>query len=474
MRVLLVKPQSNSDSIQPILGLGYLAAQLKKNQEVKILDCIKEKLPPSKFKRFIYDYNPEVVGIQSLTTDLKLVNDYLATIKKFNSNIITIIGGPHPSSAGAAALLDFPQADFAFQGEAEIGLPQLLTELEAQRSKLKGQGSPFTFHLSPLTRKEIPGLIYRSGNEIETNPPLFYDNLDDFGFPAWDLIQPQDYPPAPHGGFFRQFPVAPLNISRGCPCDCSFCSVNKISGKKIRYRNLESVIEEIRLLQNRHHVKEIHIIDDNFTWDRPFVLRFCDALIKNNLALSWTCPNGVRVDTLDRELLKAMKKAGCYSLSVGIESGSDHILQYLKKNISRDYIKSKIDLIKDARMDAIGFFILGFPSETKEDMLNTIQFSLALGLKRAQFILFHPFPGSEIYGQLNLPLENKNNHSSSSTYADPAFVPVGISIPELKNIQRSAFLKFYLRPKAFLSLIAGIKSMRHLLYLLKRIKRWLL
>ncbi|MCX5867903.1 MAG: radical SAM protein [Proteobacteria bacterium] len=495
MRVLLVKPQSNSDSIQPILGLGYLAAQLKKNQEVKILDCIKEKLPPSKFKRFIYDYNPEVVGIQSLTTDLKLVNDYLATIKKFNSNIITIIGGPHPSSAGAAALLDFPQADFAFQGEAEIGFPQLLdklrvqgfqgsrvqeTEDRVQSSNLENKNPQSAIRSSrdpsrdnPQFFSEIPGLIYRNQDGIQANPPLFIDNLDALGFPAWDLLKPQKYPPAPHGGFYRQFPVAPINISRGCPFSCAFCSAKKISGEKIRYRTVENVLAEIRLLSSKFNIREIHIIDDNFTYNREYVFQFCHSLNQNGQRITWTCPNGVRADTLDKEMLTVMKKSGCYALSIGIESGSDSILNYINKNISTNLIREKINLIRDTGIEVIGFFVLGFPPESREDLRQTVRFSLDLGLKRAQYILFHPFPGSPIYAGLN-PRLIKAGNPQGSTYADPVLAPNGISLPELKNFQRMAFLKFYLRPRSLFNLIADIKSPKHLYYLIRRMKRWLL
>ena len=467
MRVLLVKPGVASDSIQPILGLAYLSAQLLDENEVTILDGIKENLSLKQFQKSFISASPDILGIQAFHTDIKTVESYLSIGKKIAPRTITVIGGPYPSLMGESTFKGIPSADFAFQGEAETGFARLLTELKAQ-------GSPLTFHLSPQTLADIPGLIYRAEDGIRANPPVFTQDLDSLGLPAWNLLQPQSYPPAPHGGFFRQFPVAPMNISRGCPCQCSFCSANKISGKNIRYRGIAGVMEEIKLLYQHYQIREIHIVDDNFTWDRGYVLRFCEALQKLNYSLNWTCPNGVRTDTLDQKLLEAMKKAGCYSLSIGIESGSDPVLNYLNKNFSTELIQEKVELIKKSGMEAVGFFLLGLPPEKEEDIKKTIHFSLNLGLRRAQYILFRPFPGSEIYNSLNSSQKENLSKSFGATYADPVFTPEGITVKKLKNLQRWAFLSFYLRPKSFFHLATDISSLKHLYFILKRIKRWLI
>ena len=187
----------------------------------------------------------------------------------------------------------------------------------------------------------------------------------------------------------------------------------------------------------------------------------------------WTCPNGVRLNTLDRELLQAMKRSGCYSVSVGIESGSQRILDTMKKGITLQEIRSKVGLIREAGLKPIGFFILGFPSETREEMDMTLRVSQSLGLKRANFMLFHPFPGTEAFRAIQERMDRNGLLLTAPSYAEVSYVPEGFTVHELKARQRKAFLRFYLRPSMLLSLFCDIRSMRHAYYIFRRIVRWM-
>ncbi len=459
MNVLLVKPYAKVDEVIPPVGLGYLATAIRKNNTVEILDCVKEGIKLEEFLDVIKKNKFEVVGFQFYTYNRSIIKEYTDSIKKIKPEIKIIVGGPHPSADPYNVLNDFKNIDFAFIGEAEIGFPKLLDFLSDKNDTLK--------------LEEIPGLIYRKDNTIIVNKQMFESDLDKFGFPSWDLLKPNEYPQAPHGAFFKNSPIAPIIITRGCPYHCTFCGGHLISGRTIRRRSVNHVIKEIELLHGVYGIKEIHIEDDNFTLDRKYVIEFCNKIIERKWDITLACPNGVRLDTLDENSLMLMKKAGFYSVSVGIESGSDEVLHLMKKSLNTKKIEEKIKLIRIVGLDIIGFFMIGYPGETREDIKKTINFACELDLKRANFMIFKPFPGTEIYK--NLREENSLNHVDWNNFslAKVAYVSPGFSKKELKNLRRLAFFKFYFRPKIIIKMISEIKSFEHFKYVVKRICNWL-
>lgn len=465
LKVLLLKPYSRSDEVIPPLGLGYLATAIREKHDVEILDGDKERLTPEKFKKELKIKQYNIIGIQMFTFQVALVKKYIRFIKKILPEAKIILGGPHPSCSPLGIFRFFPEADWVFKGEAEIGLANLLDlvaiDNNPSREKLAGV---------------IPGLIWRDNGQVVANPPVFVENLDSLGMPAWDLLRPDTYPLSPHGGFFKNYPVAPIVTTRGCPFNCTFCAGHLITGKKIRFRSPENIMEEIRLLHDQYGIREIHIEDDNFTFNKNFVKEFCAELKKSNLGISWTCPNGVRLDTLDEELILIMKDAGLYGISVGIESGSDRILQHMKKGITKEQISEKINLIKRCGLSVSGFFILGYPTENKEDILATINFAIELGLQRAGFSLFKPFPGTEITKMLIEKGELKqmsNEDWARFVLADAVYAPLGFTKQQMKKIRREALLRFYLRPAIAANFIRDIKNWKHLKVILARIYSWL-
>lgn len=460
-KIILVNPYyEGTDHIQPPVGLGYLASSLKKNGfEPVIIDANKERLKQKKLIKKIVKLKPDFVGFQVYSVNLKNTKDILISLKKSVPKIITFIGGPHPSSSPEEIFDFFKESlDFGFRGEAEVSLPRLLNELKKDTPNLK----------------KIPGLIFRENGKGVSNPPKFEIDIDQFGMPDWRLIKPETYPEAQHGAFFKNFPIAPIITTRGCPFNCAFCAGRLNTGSIFRKRSVGGIIEEIKELYYKHNIKEFHIVDDNFTLDKAFAKNVLKEIIRLNIKASFAVPNGVRLDTLDKEILSLMKRVGFYLVSVGIESGSDRVLKLMNKNLMTRQIKEKIHLIKKSGLDAAGFFILGYPGETEKEIKKTIKFSLKLGLLRANYFIFLPLPGTPIYKELEKGGKLKDINFNNFSFTEPSFEG-NVNSKKLIKLQKEAFIKFYfLRPKILIKNLTKIKSPKHAYFLLKRALHWLI
>lgn len=453
--ILLVRPISESLYIVAPLGLAYLATALRKNNfSIRILDCVKEKFDYWRFQKFVQEVNPQAIGFQVFTMDLLSVKKSIEKIKEKNPSVITIVGGAHPSGLPEQTLKYLDKVDFGFCGEAEISLVQLMELVRQGRVNREGL-------------RGIPGLIWRDGDNVVRNEVKFIDDIDSLDFPSWDLIQPQTYPKYVHGILFKKFPIAPIIATRGCPYACTFCSARLINGFKIRNRSVAHVIEELRLLHHQYGIREIHIFDDNFTFHKDYVMSFCEELIKVNLDLSWRCSNSIRVDTIDMEMLKMMQRSGCYSVAFGIESGSNRILQKMKKGFTKEKIINGVELVRRAGLQVNGSFILGYPDETEEEIRQTIEFAKNLDIMTPSFNAFTPLPGTEAYNELIQESRLSNMNWESFRFSNIIFVPQGLTKKKLKAYQRKATLQFYLRPKILLYLLKNIKSFEQLCFIFK-------
>jgi radical SAM superfamily enzyme YgiQ (UPF0313 family) len=291
------------------------------------------------------------------------------------------------------------------------------------------------------------------------------------GLPAWDLIDPRGYPLAPQGTFLRRTPFAPVIATRGCPYLCKFCGAQPNSGNRLRRRSPEKVVDEVEFLVREFGVREIHLQDDNFTLNRGLVEGFCKGLIERGLEVVWSCPNGVRLDTLDQELLRLMEESGCYSLAIGIESGVQRVLDLMKKDLKLETVLDKIALIrKTTRIRLTGFFVLGFPGETAEEVRRTVDFSLSLDLDKANYGTFMPIPGSAAYQELKDAgaLEGLDL-GLVSEYRSPYAAP-GLSTDLLRRELRRAFLAFYLRPRIIARFLGEIRSLDQVRIVFRRLK----
>lgn len=451
MRILFITPYNRSYVIMPSLGLGYLASIAREEgHDVEILNCMKEKMKPEDLAKFLGNKRYDLIGFQVFSYDLYFVKKYLQIIKELSPDTITVAGGAHPSGDPEGTLDYLSELDYAFKGEAEIGFREFLKNIGNKKSL-------FT----------TPGLIYRTDKRIIVNPMKVVEDLDSLPMPAWDIIKPETYPEAPHGAFTRNFPTAPIIITRGCPFTCTFCAGKSITGFKMRARSIDNVMEELRYLKKRG-IKEFHIEDENFTARKDLVMEFCDRLLKENIGMSWSLPAGVRIDTLEREMLVMMEKAGCYSMALGIEFGTQRMMDITKKRLKIETIREKLELFRGLNIKKTGFFLFAVPGETIEEMKETIRFALSLPIERAQFNNFMPLPGSELWESLKKQGRLDNIDWSKFFVHDVAWTDEGIKASDIKRLQRLAYIRFYMRPKILINILGEIKSFRHMKYLLRR------
>lgn len=460
MKVLLINPltlESGMVNITPNLGLGYIATSLRKNGfEVEIWDGVKKDMTKKRLEERLKMLDYDVAGFQVYTRSIKEVQEGLEIVKSINPKIITVVGGPHPSGDPEGSL-KYLKTDYAFRGEAEIGLIQLLKNLNDE---------------GEYKYEDISNLIWRKNGKVMCNPLQPIQDLDSLGMPSWDLINPNDYPYAPIGAFSKKHPLTSISTTRGCPYSCTFCANNTIMGRKVRGRSKESVLEEMELLYDKYGTREFQIIDDNFTFKKELVVGVCKEIIEREWDISLSFPNGVRLATLDEEILKLLEKAGCYSLGLGIESGSPKTLKDMKKAQTLDEIREKVNLIhRVTKIRTTGFFIIGYPTEDREDILQTIHLSKELPINRAQFTICLPVPGSEMTQQLINNGKLKNYDFSNVSFQNIVHVPEKMTLSELKRLRQKAYLEFYLRPRIILGLLSEIQSIEHLKFIFRRVKK---
>jgi len=456
MKIALVRaitPSKFMINSVPPLGLGYLAASLKRNNHhVSIIDCQLHNHTLSSLIEILRSFNPGIIGFTSYSFEVPYVDDAINHIKNIIPGCSIVVGGPHPSCSPYSFFSDYSKADYGIAGEGEVTFSELADMIEKESVEVSG----------------LPGLIYRDENKTVVNSPEWIENLDENPMPDWELLDPLSYPDAPQGVFFRRFPVASIITTRGCGCACTFCAGKLVLGNKVRRRSISNVLDEIEYLIDKFSFREFHILDDNFSSSSSQVINFCNGITERNLDISWCCPNGLRLDTLNLELLKLMKSTGCYSISSGIESGCDNILKSMKKGINTEKIRRQVNMVKEAGLSAIGFFIIGYPGETVETINKTIDFSCSLPLDRASFFNFIPLPGTEasrMVFEANPELKNdySNLHCAFVSYSDS-----NLSLEDVKSLQRKAFLKFYLSPGRLIALLLSIKSLRQLKFIMQR------
>jgi anaerobic magnesium-protoporphyrin IX monomethyl ester cyclase len=459
MKILLVRPVTNKmPIIIPNLGLAYLARQLENHaHEVDILDCAKLNYTHDNFKDYLAVNKFDMIGVQIFTCDFTSAWKMIDIVKESNNNIITIAGGPHISGVPEYTMNTIKNLDYGFCSEAEIGIVKFCDFISGK----------IGFDIS-----EIPGLIYRENGEVKINKNQVFENLDLIDFPQWDLINPNTYPHAPHGTFTKSLPIAPVITSRGCPYSCKYCGVKTNTGIRFRKRSPENIISEIELLKNKYGIREIHIEDDNFTFDRERVIKFCNTLLDKKLDIYWACPDGVRLDTLDKELLQLMEKSGCYSFAVGLESGSPKILKDMNRKITIETMIEKVNLIaSETKIEMTGFMMAGYPTESVEDIEKTIKLALSLPLSKVQFSNFVPLPGTKIFDELIEKKEISLDTFPWDSVQDNRIIysPPGILPNQLHQIIKKGFFKFYFRPSIMLRLLKEIHSFSQFKIVLQRV-----
>lgn len=386
--------------VVPPMGLAYLAGTLvEAGYPVKIVDCLLEGfdtptptedgrvrygLSDKQIKELLSQYQPGVIGISCVFSNLHPEICHLAQLcKEQLPSGKVVVGGGHPTIMPEKVMRD-SLADFVMIGEGEFSFLRLVTSIENQDSDWR----------------KVDGLVYRDGDRLVKNPKANYiENLDSIPFPAWHLLNLKKYNELqlPHGDYKRK-PFVPIITSRGCPAKCIFCASKNIWGQKYRARSAENVLAEIRLLIKNYGIKEIHFEDDNLTLVKERALKIFNGMIEEKMDLTWTSPNGLAIFTLDEELIDKMKESGGFSFALAIESGDQEVLtNIVKKPLKLDRATAVIKAMRERKMKTKGFFIIGLPGETKEQISRTIEYAENAGLGWVGITIATPLPGSELY-----------------------------------------------------------------------------
>jgi magnesium-protoporphyrin IX monomethyl ester (oxidative) cyclase len=317
----------------------------------------------------------------------------------------------------------------------------------------------------------VQGIAFRQGPGAVIRKPVFEEDLGKLPMAAWDLVNPRDYPDEATGIFVSGFPAPPMMLSRGCPVQCAYCGSRYVMGEKVRYRPATSILEEINFLEQNYGIRNFTFVDDNYTMSRTRALELFEALAKRPKRIAFTFPNGLRPRTLDAELLRAMAKAGCYALALGIESGSDETLKRMRKKQTVSEIRETVELVRrETKIRVTGFFILGYPGETLEDVRNTIRFATELPIHHPHFCVFEPIPGTRVYEELKeqglIPPEGLE--PEQLTFDKPSLALPGLPGRELVRLHQWAYLRFYLKPWRIWNLLTELKSSGHIWVILRR------
>ncbi|MFC1854219.1 B12-binding domain-containing radical SAM protein, partial [candidate division CSSED10-310 bacterium] len=438
-------PAHKSFSITPSLGIGYLASTLlKEKYEVEIIDCLARDINNEKLKDIIQKSQPDLIGFSVLSMFYNQTRGAIEKIRSISSAPI-IVGGPHISALPEESLEEL-KPDFVVVGEGENTLLELANALKARTNDFES----------------INGIYYKSNGSIHKTPAReLIDDLDCIPFPAWHLMDPRSYPPIAHGTFYKRFPIAPIITTRGCPMQCSFCAAHHIWTRKLRRRSPKNVVDEIEFLHDTFGVKEFHFEDDCLTTVKKHILAICQEIVARNLDVVWACPNGVRIDSLDEEILRNMKKAGCYMMALGIESGSQELLDRAKKKLDLKLVPAVVETIKKVGIQTVGFFLLGLPGETKETIKQTVDLALDLPLDIAKFHNLIPLPQTEIFEQLSTEVKQQIDWEKYNSFDQAVCETEGLSKDEITRLQKWANKRFYLRPKTFLKTILMIKPKQY-------------
>lgn len=393
MKITLISPPLG-DRVEHPLGLLYLASSLEKGgYSVDVIDLnyvVKEdpNISPFKIIDIIKNTHPDILGFTSLSVSIGFAIN-LAKHCKEQLNVPIIFGGPHVSFIAKEILSAFNWIDFIIKHEGERTVVDLIDAIS------KGKEI-----------KSINGVAFRKDNQIiETEPRNLNENIDEFPFPAYDLVpSPTEYTRLRN----KYNPEKELEIganilsSRGCTFSCTYCNVSLMWWRKFRFRSPKNVIEEVRVLKEKR-VKFLIFNDDEFTINKRRVIELCEQLKKEDL--SWSCFS--RVDTIDNELLNIMKNSGCYEIFYGIESGSEKILKLMNKQATP---KKAFDIVKatiNAGIKPFASFMCGFPGEDFKDLKKTAFIAerfANVGVK-SQCCFLAPFPGTELYNSYKKSLE---------------------------------------------------------------------
>jgi anaerobic magnesium-protoporphyrin IX monomethyl ester cyclase len=425
-------------NIMPPLGLASMAAYLEKEKiKADIVDYFAKPFSDGYIKDYLTRENPAFIGF-SCTTSSFLDGIRIAQLAKNTlPGIKTVFGGPHVSALKTKSLADFPEVDFVVVGEGE----QTLAELVASDGEVD-EASP------------LPGIVYRGsiGTPLFTGYRAKGIDLDTLPFPAYEKLD--GYPQTYKLPIFN-YPTVPNTScisSRGCPYACSYCD-RSVFGSSFRYNSAEYLYEHLKYLKNRFHIRHINFYDDQFTFNRKRVEAFTRLMTDKPLGMTFNC--AVRAEHIDLNLARMMKAAGCWMISLGVETGDEDLLAQHRKNPNLEMLAEKIRMIHKVRIRVKGLLMLGLPGETESSIQKSMDYVFSLPIDDINVSKFTPFPGTPLYEKAD-ELGTFEEDWEKMDCMNFLFVPKGMTAELLEKLFIRFYRKHFMRPKMLLGYLAMI------------------
>lgn len=420
-------------SAEHSLGLMYLSSSLKNRFKnavtIKIFTLISKPGQSIIDKKILLEqlneFNPHVVGLRCLSIGKVAFHETVQTINEWNKDCILIAGGPYPTDDPDGSLSS-GYLNCIVIGEGEATFNDFIGRL-----------------LGKKDWKDVQGIAFRNnGTVIKTLPRIYIDDIDSLPMPDYSVIDLEQF-----SNQFLTFtskiskPHANVMTTRGCPYRCAYC--HNILGKKFRVRSPENVLEEIRYIHDTFGITDFQIIDDIFNLDLERAKRICDLIIQSKMELTFSFPNAIRGDRMDEELIDKMKEAGTKFTSIAVETGSPRLQKLIQKNLDLDKVFKTIEYIAKAGIITRGFFMLGFPTETEEELNQTIEYAKASSLLGATFFTVVYFPGTELYKLAqSLGYFKNSDYDVSRDYVNVGEGPYNYSLEILTNMKKKAIREF--------------------------------
>ncbi|MBW2634762.1 MAG: cobalamin-dependent protein [Deltaproteobacteria bacterium] len=442
------KDMQKFGAVSEPLGLAYIAAYLETvDVPVRIIDAPALKLGIDDVIEDLSRQVDAVVGITLLTPAFKVVADLCSAIKQSFPDRVIVLGGAHPTALPERTLQEIPAVDIVCIGEGEVSMSEIVSDSLRKDRRLN----------------VINGICYRDEQEIiMTEMRTAVRDLDLIPPPARHLLPMEKYHLTASRVSGAGF-CPTIIVARGCPFSCTYCS--RTFGKTFRAHSIDRIISEIKSLIADYGVKQINVEADTLTVKNKFITELCNALIEQKISekVKWTCES--RVDTVNENLLRLMKQAGCWQISYGVETGTQRLLDMINKSVSLQQIEDIFALTKRIGISIRGFFMLGLPSETREDSLATIAFAKKLDPLWAQFTVTVPYPGTKMFDDLDSSGKIRNyDWSTYNTWSGwkerqaLPFVAEGRTMEELVKLQKQALRQFYVRPKVIFRFLKNMRS----------------
>ena len=412
----------------PPTDLMYLAAM---SEKAGLIAKIEDYSQGGDFVRDLKEFRPDYLLVNVATPTLQSDLDAIKKAKEILPEITTIAKGAAFLTLSNQVMQDCSELDLIIFKEAE----ETLFEILQQKPK-----------------SEILGLYYRENGEIKfTGERPYIENLDEIPFPARHLVDNTIYR-RPDNNKVQ----AVIKVSRGCPFHCFFCLATPVSGAKVRKRSIENIIAEIKECVEKYNIDNFVFWSDIFNIDKDWTMNLCQAIIDSGLKITWSA--NTRADTADYEMAKMMYKSGCRLVSIGVESGSQYMLDKIGKKIKLDDVRRTVNLFKKAKIRIYNYFVIGLPFETEETAEETIKFAIELDSDFISFYTATPLPGSRFYEYAKEHNLFDKETSFENAYYYPAVNTHSLTKDRVFELHKSALKRFYLRPLYILKMLSRIRS----------------